>query len=248
MKLCRELVGRYLRRPWTESDGLSKDEIEKAEARLGVALPPAMRSFYLSVGAVAQLCSIHNVIFHPKDLVFEDAYLMFMDENQSVVSWGIKRKDLKKADPEAWQRNNSSGEWYSEEQSFIECLTSLFDWYEELGVFKRQTMPGASESLYAAILDDDRAKVKALLENGPCLHQRCVAGDRHEPGIAHWIYSGDTLLHVAAAGYRVEIATMLLAAGAGSPRQRTVVAVSLCTTPPMAISTVRHGIPDAKSR
>ena len=30
--------------------------------------------------------SIHNNIFPPKDLAFEDGYLMFMDENQSVVS------------------------------------------------------------------------------------------------------------------------------------------------------------------
>jgi hypothetical protein len=40
------------------------------------------------------LCSIHNNVFSPKDLDFEDGYLMFMDENQSVVSWGIKKKDL----------------------------------------------------------------------------------------------------------------------------------------------------------
>ncbi len=32
--------------------------------------------------------------------------------------------------------------------------------------------------------------------------------------IAHWIYVGDTALHVAAAGHRVEIAKILLAAGA----------------------------------
>src|SRR5439155_2835152 len=30
----------------------------------------------------------------------------------------------------------------------------------------------------------------------------------------HWIYAGDTALHLAAAGYRVEIARLLLAAGA----------------------------------
>ena len=36
----------------------------------------------------------------------------------------------------------------------------------------------------------------------------------YESGIAHWIYVDDTALHVAAAGYRVEIARILLAAGA----------------------------------
>src|SRR5262249_49968986 len=32
--------------------------------------------------------------------------------------------------------------------------------------------------------------------------------------IFHWMYAGDTALHLAAAGYRVEIARLLLAAGA----------------------------------
>jgi ankyrin repeat protein len=36
----------------------------------------------------------------------------------------------------------------------------------------------------------------------------------YEAKIFHWIYAGDTALHLAAAGYRVEIVQMLLAAGA----------------------------------
>ena len=71
------------------------------------------------------------------------------------------------------------------------------------------------QSLFAAILDDDRARVKELLKK----HRRlAVEGTqttaRCDRGIAHWIYAGDTALHVAAAGYRVEIGEMLLAAGA----------------------------------
>src|SRR5436190_1380429 len=76
-------------------------------------------------------------------------------------------------------------------------------------------MPNAFQSLFAAILDDDCAKVKALLDRDPALAQRGLRGkDRYETRISHWVYSGDSVLHVAAAGYRVEIARMLLAAGA----------------------------------
>ena len=84
-------------------------------------------------------------------------------------------------------------------------------------------MPNPFQSLFAAILDDDRAKVKELLDNDPVLTRRGVAEEeRYESRIAHWIYSGDTVLHVAAAGYRVEVARMLLASGAdsGSARNR----------------------------
>lgn len=71
------------------------------------------------------------------------------------------------------------------------------------------------QSLRAAILDDDRVTVNSLLGDDPTLAGHGVAEkDRYEPGMVHWVYAGDTALHVAAAGYRVEIAKLLLAAGA----------------------------------
>jgi hypothetical protein len=78
-------------------------------------------------------------------------------------------------------------------------------------------------SLFAAIRENDRAKVKALLDTDPILIARSVSEeDSYESTIAHWIYAGDSALHMAAAGYRVEIAKLLLAAGAdfGSARNR----------------------------
>ncbi len=77
------------------------------------------------------------------------------------------------------------------------------------------TMPNPSKSLFNAILDDDRAGVSALLKKNPCLAREAVVMEaRLSPEIAHWIYAGDTALHVAAGGYRVEIAKALLASGA----------------------------------
>jgi hypothetical protein len=75
-------------------------------------------------------------------------------------------------------------------------------------------MPNPFQSICAAIFDEDCAKVKEMLDQHPGVVQRVVEEDRFESGIAHWIYAGDTVLHVAAAGYRVEIARMLLTAGA----------------------------------
>ena len=76
-------------------------------------------------------------------------------------------------------------------------------------------MSNPSQPLFTAILDDDRARAKELLKKNPHLSLHAMEPDGlYESGIAHWIYAGDTALHVAAAGYRVEIAKMLLAAGA----------------------------------
>lgn len=75
-------------------------------------------------------------------------------------------------------------------------------------------MPDPFQTFIAAILEDDRARVKALLDRDASLATRGMVEQRYEEGITHWIYAGDTALHLAAAGYRVEIARLLLAAGA----------------------------------
>lgn len=69
--------------------------------------------------------------------------------------------------------------------------------------------------LLTAIVRDDRSSVKALLKADGGLARRVVPGARlYKSGIFHWIYAGDTALHLAAAGYRLEIVRALLAAGA----------------------------------
>ena len=67
-------------------------------------------------------------------------------------------------------------------------------------------MPNPSKSLVNAILDDDRARVKVLLKVAPQLSTEPVEKARLAWELPHWIYVCDTPLHVAAAGYRVEIA------------------------------------------
>ena len=71
------------------------------------------------------------------------------------------------------------------------------------------------DALLTAILNDDRPKVKALLKLDHALATRLVDKPKlYRSKIHHWIYAGDTALHLAAAGYRVEIMELLLAAGA----------------------------------
>ena len=69
--------------------------------------------------------------------------------------------------------------------------------------------------LLTAIVDDDAGAVKRLLQSDAGLAVRLIQTPKlHQSGIFHWIYVGDTALHLAAAGYRVEIARLLLKAGA----------------------------------
>jgi len=76
-------------------------------------------------------------------------------------------------------------------------------------------MPDRFQLLFEAILGNDLAGVKQLLKRDPGLaRQQVASGGKYESKIAHWVYAADTALHAAAAGYRVEIASLLLAAGA----------------------------------
>jgi len=71
------------------------------------------------------------------------------------------------------------------------------------------------EAILTAILDDDQPGTKALLKADPGLATRLIKEARLcRSKICHWIYVGDTALHLAAAGYRVELVRLLLAAGA----------------------------------
>ena len=70
-------------------------------------------------------------------------------------------------------------------------------------------------AILAAIVEDDRAGVRKLIKADPGLTTRLVSEARlYESKIVHWIYVGDTALHLAAAGHRVEIVRFLLEAGA----------------------------------
>jgi hypothetical protein len=71
------------------------------------------------------------------------------------------------------------------------------------------------DTLLDAILDDDRALVAKLLRADAKLANQLIEAPKlYESKIYHWIYAGDTALHLAAAGYRVEIVRRLLATGA----------------------------------
>jgi len=66
-----------------------------------------------------------------------------------------------------------------------------------------------------AIVDDDRETVRALLKADGGLAARLIGKAKlYDSKIFHWIYVGDTALHLASAGYRVEIVRLLLVAGA----------------------------------
>jgi len=83
------------------------------------------------------------------------------------------------------------------------------------------------QRLLAAIVDDDRPQVAKLLKDDAGLATRLLQKPKlYQSKIFHWMYVGDSALHLAAAGYRLEIVRLLLAAkadpnAAGNHRRST---------------------------
>lgn len=72
------------------------------------------------------------------------------------------------------------------------------------------------EALLEAILADDSKQVADLLKaDAELVSARVKKARLYDVGIFHWIYVGDTALHLAAAGHRAGIVSKLLNAGTG---------------------------------
>ncbi len=125
----RDILGRVLGRGLLEADGASKDELIRAESRLGCSLPAALYEYVLIAGNADDANRIYNVLFRPDEFVVEGGYLVFMEENQAVVHWGIPVDHLNEPDPEVWQRvNGPEPAWYSEELPFSSFMMKNLAW------------------------------------------------------------------------------------------------------------------------
>jgi hypothetical protein len=124
----RSALGEIFGRKLSARDGISESRLARAEARLRVALPLAVRDFYALAGA-ANECREHNRLYWPEDLTVEETHLVFMEENQGVVDWSVTLRPRRRADPEVWQRVSEDGApWYSEEMTFSVFILKNLAW------------------------------------------------------------------------------------------------------------------------
>jgi hypothetical protein len=88
-----------------------------------------MHKYYLAAGEADRLSRAHNLLFRPEELRLEEDYLIFMEENQGVVHWGIAMPKLVHPDPTVWQRvNRDPAEWYSERMDSSTFITKDRAW------------------------------------------------------------------------------------------------------------------------
>ena len=113
-------------------DAVEESAMVSAEARLGVKLPHALRMLYRASGASQALHHAHNQLLAPAKVDFAANHLVFYEENQGVVVWGIARDRLAEMDPpvEQGQLDSRTGEWtfYPEFGSVSEFVAAQCAW------------------------------------------------------------------------------------------------------------------------
>lgn len=120
--------------------GNSKNELLELEKRLKINLPKKLKEYYLTLGKNEAINFSHNRLLNPdKEIGFSnDRYLIFYEENQAVVYWGIKEKDLKLDNPPVWGNygTNDSPDWHLEAQTVENFILLMAIYNGTLGGLK----------------------------------------------------------------------------------------------------------------
>jgi hypothetical protein len=128
--------------PIGKADGLSEKQVSAGERRLGFTLPLLLRQFFLRAGKRGDLTRKYHRLLRPDEMRVTAKALVFFEESQQVVFWGIKLTDIGEADPPVWQANNHNKKrlvWYPDHDRlsdfFVTMLYRQFlDYSENNGV------------------------------------------------------------------------------------------------------------------
>jgi hypothetical protein len=108
-------------------DACSAQQIQKAERRLGVALPKALREYYALCGK-HKINRTHNRLLGLEDLFVAQGRLVFMEENQNVVYWGVPCRSASPDPPVFQAMDPEEGPWARETRCVSTFLAVLLCW------------------------------------------------------------------------------------------------------------------------
>ncbi len=98
-----------------------------AEKKLDVKFPEALKDFYLNVGKLSLFTDALEFFAKPKQIYIKGGKLVFLEENQAVLSWGIDLNDSTKETVPVYHSPNigdpeSEVIWYTEALPLPEFL------------------------------------------------------------------------------------------------------------------------------
>ena len=119
-------------------DRCAASRIDAAAKRLGIRVPEALRDYYLVAGCERQFNRIYNRLLRPDEWFVDHCRLVFMEENQAVVLWGVSATDARLKDPPVFQGvNDEPIRWHREHDNCSVFLTVMLHWHGAYGAAMR---------------------------------------------------------------------------------------------------------------
>jgi hypothetical protein len=110
------------------SDGLGDEVVQAKLTALGLTIPTSLFDYY-SVAGLHWINDNHDRLRPIAELEWMDDKLVFLEENQAVCYWGIRRDDLDVADPAIWRGDKGKPiEWTREGPPLSQFLMALWKW------------------------------------------------------------------------------------------------------------------------
>jgi hypothetical protein len=139
--------------PLRPKDALKPDSLKNLKLE-GLVLPNALRDYYLVAGSEETLNHSFNRLLAPKNGFVDSGRIVFMEENQTVVYWGIRPDGSE--NPTVEQGINIEGkpiEWHSEDTDCAEFLETNLYWQASFG-------GGLKYLVQAGVSPDFKAKLE----------------------------------------------------------------------------------------
>jgi hypothetical protein len=114
----------------------SSADIDDAERRLGFRLPGSLKEYYLVAGREKRINQFHNRLLPPEKLWIDSERVVFMEENQWVVYWGVPAARELMQDAAVFQgvnRRDQGIEWHPEADSCSTFLNVMAVWHASFG-------------------------------------------------------------------------------------------------------------------
>ena len=111
--------------PLSSRDGIPESRITAAEKRLGSHLPVSLREYYLVAGSEKKLNLAFNRLYEVSEWELDSGKLVFMEENQATVRWGVTVRSRPADDPQVLQSQLCQGAYEDWEPEHDSCAVFL---------------------------------------------------------------------------------------------------------------------------
>jgi hypothetical protein len=115
------------------TDGVPELEIAEAESRLGLSVPLALREYYLVAGRESNYNQVFNRLLAPSEWSIDAEHLVFMEENQAVVLWGVAATLTAPEDAPVFQGVGRKRVWHPEHPQCSTFLKVMVHWHGAFG-------------------------------------------------------------------------------------------------------------------